>query len=242
MSGGGSFESLIYDTGAYCTDLRQSTAPIKRMLDPSFANNCTACRPADVGYIGRQGTSVTSGIPLIDVDSDLKLLNYRATRDPMKKFRPCCPYCKKVNEGYPCGGGVVTCDECRSKMYHFPACSISTDYSRVTNPPCNLKGTGINRFIPLCLNPQDLNRWEHPGEVGINNRMIVLDNHVPCIPTPNNENTEVLPPQQEGGNSDIHLGCQHPCDFTCNKYTVGNPFYHSYYRGPMGGCPDITYQ
>ena len=69
MSGGGSFESLIYDTGAYCTDLKQSTAPIKRMLDPTYANNCSACRPADIGYSGKIGASVTHETPLIDVDS-----------------------------------------------------------------------------------------------------------------------------------------------------------------------------
>lgn len=236
MSGGGSFESLIYDTGAYCTDLRQSTAPIKRMLDPNYANNCTACRPADVGYIGRQGTSVTGQIPLVDVDSDMKLLTYRATRDPAKKFRPCCPYCKKVNEGYPCGGGAVTCEECRAKMYHFPACSIATEYSRIINPVCNNRGVGVNRYTPLCLDPQDLNRWEIQSQVGINNRMVSLDNHSPCIPIPDDSNL-VQPPQQEGGNPIV--SCENPDN---SKFTEGSPFFHSYYRGPMEGCPDVKYQ
>lgn len=235
---GGSFENLIYDQGTYCVDLKQSTAPLKRMLDPTFANNCTSCRPADIGYIGKQGASVTHQMPLIDVESDMKLLTYRNTRDPMKKYRPCCPYCKNPSsEGYPCGGGVVACQECRGKMYHFPACSISTDYPRVTNPPCNLRGTGVNRFQPLCLDPQDLNRWEVPGEVGINYRMVALDNHVPCVPKLMNQNA-VLPPKQEGG---MHQGCSNPCDFLCASRLYASPLYHDYYAKPMRGCPDLTY-
>lgn len=222
----GNFNNLIYDTGAYCADLRQSTAPLQYTLDPINANNCTACRPADVGWIAKQGVSVTHEIPLIDVESDLKLLNYRATRDPMKKYRPCCPYCKKCFEGYPCGGGVVAgCCDCQAKMYHFPECAIGTDYSRITNPPCTLRGTGVNRFQPLCLDPQDLNRWLYPGEVGINNRMVVKDNFVPCIPNPN-PGLDVLPKP----NDKPVIDCKNPCDYDCAKYTVGSPLYHSYYK------------
>ena len=35
---GGSFNNLIYDEGAYCTDLKQSTAPLLWTLDPIRAN------------------------------------------------------------------------------------------------------------------------------------------------------------------------------------------------------------
>ena len=60
---GGSFENLIYDQGAYCVDLKQSTAPLLHTLDPIFANSCTACRPGDIGYIGKQGVSLTMERP-----------------------------------------------------------------------------------------------------------------------------------------------------------------------------------
>lgn len=231
----GSFENLIYDTGAYCVDLKQSTAPLKWRLDPVYANNCNACRPADVGYIGRQGTSVTHQIPLIDVDSDMKLLNYRNTRDPSQKYIPHCYYCKRIMEGYPCGDGITTCKDCRAKMYHFPSCSISTEYSRLVNPPCNIRGTGVNRFQPLCLDPQDLNRWEYPGEVGINSRMFFLDNHVPCIPQLKSQ-TAVLPKSEQ----DMNGGGMY-LEKECARYDYGSPLYHSYYAMKMGGCPDITY-
>jgi len=228
MSGGGSFESLIYDQGAYRTDLKQSTAPLRYTLDPIYANNCNTCRPADVGYIGKQGVSVTENTSLIDVESELMLLNYRNSRDPMKKYRPCCPYCKKCYEGYPCGGGVVAgCCDCQSKMYHFPPCTIGTDYSRITNPPCTLRGTGINRFQPLCLDPQDLNRWEFPGEIGINYRLVAKDNHVPLIPSPSADMSVFPKPSDKPV-----IDCKDPCDWNCAKYTVGSPLYSTYYNRP----------
>ena len=229
---GGSFENLIYDQGAYCVDLKQSTAPLLHTLDPIFANSCTACRPGDIGYIGKQGVSLTMGTPLIDVESDLKLLNYRNSRDPAKKYIPCCPYCKKCYEGYPCGGGVVAgCVDCQAKMYHLPECSIGTDYSRVTNPPCTLKGTGVNRFQPLCLDPQDPNRWLHPGEIGINYRLVVKDNNVPCVPEFMSQ-SDILPHPTDTP----VINCKNKCDYTCDKYWFGSPLFHTYDKTPVP-CP-----
>jgi hypothetical protein len=57
-----------------------------------------------------------------------------------------------------------------------------TDHTRISNPICTARGVGINRFQPLCFNPQDESRWLHPSDIGINYRMVVKDNHVPCIP------------------------------------------------------------
>jgi hypothetical protein len=160
----GSFERLAYDHGAYCADLKQSTAPLLYLLDPSYANPCQPCRPADIGYLGRQGVSLAKNIDLVDLESSLKLLNYRNSRDPNAKFNPCC-------EG-----------DYSQDLLHFDECMISTDYSRVTNPPCTLRGTGVNRFQPLCLNPQDPDRWEYPAQIGINYRLVVKDNFVPVVP------------------------------------------------------------
>lgn len=201
----GSFENLKYDMGAYQTDLRQSTAPLQWQLDPMSANSCSACRPGDVGYIGKQGVSISEQTPLIDVESDLMLLNYRNSRDPAKKFIPTCN---------------------QDKMFHFKECGIRTDYSRITNPACNLRGTGVNRFQPLCLNPQDEDRWLNPSQVGINYRMVVKDNHVPCIPVPN-PGLDLLPPQNEKG----FPACD-PCNWECNRGSYSSPMYYDYYAKP----------
>lgn len=169
----GSFERLSYDMGTYCTDLKQSTAPLKYALDPVFANVCHPCRPADVGYLSRQGVSLSKKQSLVDLESHLMLLNYGASRDPSRKFNPCsCDPATIANNGGEDGVGLL----------HFDECSIKTDYSRITNPPCTLKGTGVNRFQPLCLQPMDENRWLSPSQVGISMRQVITDNWVPVIP------------------------------------------------------------
>jgi hypothetical protein len=179
----GSFEKLSYDVGAYATRVKESTDPLKRMLDPVFSNQCNPCRPPEPGYIGKVGVSITHQRPLIDVDSSLKNLEIRHTKDPNQLYQPVCPSCGECSEGYPCGGGVVAgCKNCQEKLFHLTECKNSTDYTRISNPTCTLRGTGVNRFQPLCLNPQDEDRWLHPSEVGISYRMVVKDNHTPCIP------------------------------------------------------------
>lgn len=166
----GSFERLKYDQGTYARDLKQSTDPLRYKLDPTFANRCSPCRPDEVGYISSNGVSLNTKQNLVDIDSQLRY-KYRATKDPSQKYIPNC-----MGE---------TCEaQSSNELLHFPQCDIGTDYTRITNPNCTLKGTGINRFTPLYLNPQDESRWLHPGEVGINYRMVVKDNHVPCVPRP----------------------------------------------------------
>lgn len=180
----GTFERLKYDPNTYAAELKQSTGAVKYRLDPYFANQCAPCRAPEVGFIGKQGVSITHQRPLIDVDSDLRLLNFQATRDPSQKYQPQCPDGKnRDGNGYPCGGGVTAgfCDS-QEKLHHFPICEIGTDYTRISNPTCTMRGTGVNRFQPLCLQPQDQCRWLNPSEVGINYRMVVKDNHTPCIP------------------------------------------------------------
>lgn len=179
----GSFERQIYDVQAYQRSLEESTGPLKYKLDPIAVSRCDPCRPAQPGFIGRTGVSITHQRPLVDVESELLSLNIKASKDPNQKYRPTCPQCGECMEGYPCGDGVVAgCQNCQEKLHHLPACGPSTDYTRISNPICTARGVGINRFQPLCLNPQDENRWLHPSEVGISYRNVVKDNHVPCIP------------------------------------------------------------
>lgn len=168
----GSFERLSYDLGTYCTDLKQSIAPLKYALDPVFANVCNPCRPADIGYIGRQGVSLSKNQSLVDLESELFLLNHLNSRDPARKFNPCCDPASILANGGEDGTGLL----------HFDDCMIRTDYSRITNPPCTLKGTSVNRFQPICQNPQDENRWLSPSQVGISMRQVITDNWVPLIP------------------------------------------------------------
>ncbi len=202
--GGDSWQRLSYDPLTYKMDLKQSTQPMMYTLDPIYTTpSCggsNICRPADIGYIGRVGTSIDQQNGLIDTESELKLLNYRASNAPQHKYIPKCSQ-QSCQTGYPgpeAGGiqfDVMDQDKCPQKgnKVHFADCpKLRTEYSRVSYPVCDMRGTGVNRFQPLCQDPQDRSRWEHPSEIGINYRMVVKDNHRPCIPKPM-DNSALLP-------------------------------------------------
>jgi len=179
----GTQERLRYDPGAYAAELRESTAPILWMLDPTQVRHCQPCRPAEPGYIGTQGVSLSYQQHLVDVESELRGQNYRLTRDPTQKFTPYCPKCQNRHEGYPCGGGVVQGhDNCQESLHHFKPWPITTSHSRLDQPRCTLREIGINRFHPLQRDPQAACRWQNPSEVNINYRIVAKDNHRPCLP------------------------------------------------------------
>lgn len=211
-SAGDAWQKLKFDPATYETDIKQSTSPLRYFMDPIYANPCgQICRPADIGYIGKVGASIDKSHSLIDTESDLKLLNYRASKAPQYQYHPSANQ-HGCQTGYPGPGAggiqfeILDQDKCRdpSDKWNFPECSqLRSEYTRVTYPTCDLKGTGVNRFQPICMDPQHPSRWEHPSEIGINYRMVVKDNHRPCIPRPMDQ-TAVLPAPQrkailEGG-------------------------------------------
>ena len=94
------------------------------------------------------------------------------------------------------------------KEINFKDCFFVAEDTRLSNPPSNLRGTGINRFEWLCKNPQ--NNIEVPFDYNISNRIVVKDNHRPLIPTPIDQ-TLSLP---KGGD----LPCQKTMA-VCSNYT-----------------------
>ena len=179
----GTFERQIYDTAAYQAQLRQSTGPMSYMLNPIRNDVARPARISEPGFIAKSGVSVTHMRPLVDVESDLFGIDYRNTKDPNQQFQPKCPMCGCATEGYPCGTGLNQgCTKCQERLHHLPKARFNQDYTRISNPRCTARELGINRFQPLLLQPQDEHRWLHQAQVGINYRMVVKDNHVPCIP------------------------------------------------------------
>lgn len=165
-----------YDLDYIKQDIQQSTAPLNFALDPTYAERCDRCLVTEVGWLGKQGVSYDTSKPIVDTESDLFNINRVLTKD-QTKYRPTCITDK-------CMGVMNDCDACQPNLLHFPICPIRYESTRLSNPVSTLKETGYNRFQPICLNPQDPSRWEHPGEIGVNYRMVVKDNHVPCIPHP----------------------------------------------------------
>jgi hypothetical protein len=97
-----------------------------------------------------------------------------------------------------------------------------TDFSRLTNPTCTLRGTGWNRFQPMCLNSQDKSRWFFPGRNGINNRLVAKDNHCPRIPVPMDQSASLPNPNAPAPDT-------HPMVGQCWGVFTG-PL-HEYYTG-----------
>ena len=216
---GGNWSRTKYDQGSLDVDTRQATAAVEYILDPTYAERCLSCRAPDSGWIGKQGISYDTTIPIIDTESDLFNLNRLLTRDPNYKYIPYCPMCGECADGQVCGQGVTSgCKNCQKKLFHFPSCDIKNEYTRLSNPLCTLKETGVNRFQPINLNPQDPTRWLAQSEVGINYRLIVKDNHVVCLPT-------MIDPSPA-----LPLGGNVPCSLitpTCSAYIA--PL-HGYYK------------
>jgi hypothetical protein len=177
-----SFNRLNYDTCAYKQNLYQSVGPGEyRLTEPP--NSCNICLPETPQIrLQKQGVSVRGDMPLIDVDSELLNLTRPATNCPSKKYVP---------DGSQCGLTNPNAPQNRN-LEHGSNCHFGIEDTRISNPPCTLRGTGWNRFEWLCLDPQD--RVLMPFDNNISNRIVVKDNHRPCIPTPIDVRYS-LPPQ-----------------------------------------------
>ena len=207
-----SFNRLNYDTCQYQQVLAESVGPGHYSLNTPPVS-CKPCFPTDPSVrLQRSGGSIDTSRPLIDIDSELLNITRPRSKCPSRKWIPRCPHFDAT--GYPCGQGVTnTCRACASaaasagggggggggdggalrpgekcpdqfsgNLTHWSDCNLSREDTRMSNPPCNLRGTGINRWEWLCMNPQD--RIEMPFDHNISNRIVVKDNHRPCIPKP----------------------------------------------------------
>jgi len=161
------FSGLSYDVGAYKKALDQSSAIGARMIQTPIID-CKACLPINsvADNVVKQNTN------LVDIDSELMGLNKRLSNCPEQKYVELC----KDGEATPKCDNVVG-------LKHLPVCNnIPTDYTRLSNPSCNIRGIGNNRWESLCQNPQA--RLEIPFSNNINSRILAKDNHRPCIPIP----------------------------------------------------------
>jgi hypothetical protein len=205
-----SFTGLNYDNKAYNASLKESKGPGLYHLRRPFVTN--ACLPlANSVFAQRVGGSIDKTQPLIDIDSELMGLTRLHTKVQDEKYQPCCDANMCSDSGYPCGQGVV--EDCNTaglrpgsrpqdkNLTHYPDCRPFTDYTRLSHPVCTMRELGINRWEWLCLDPQE--KVLIPFDHNINNRMVVKDNHRPCIPKPLDQ-TSAHPPT-----ASKELPCEH---------------------------------
>lgn len=167
-----SFNRLNYDQCTYKHNLRQSVGTGDYILNTPKID-CLGCFPKDPKLpVDKYGASLCGDKPLVDVDSELKILTRKASNCPTQKYLPQAkPFCQTVNLA-----------DCRS---------VPQEDTRLSNPPCTMRCSGWNRWEWLCQNPQD--KAFVPFDFNVSNRLIVKDNHRPCIPKPVDQSM-VLPP------------------------------------------------
>jgi hypothetical protein len=210
-----SFNRLMYDHCEGKKRLDQSVGPGNYKTNtPVLCGNCLQTDP----HIqpNRTGVSLNSGVNWrfyagpIDVESDLFNLNRVASRCPKNKYQPMGGACKCTNQGQPRGAGVIS--ECSpqenfsnkqarfrtqgqrcndNNLVSVPECYFGTEDTRLSNPPSSLRGTGINRFDPLCFDPQE--KIFFPGDYHVSTRLVFRDNHRPCIPSLETISAKPLP-------------------------------------------------
>lgn len=74
---------------------------------------------------------------------------------------------------------------------------IASEDTRVSNPPSTLRGNGINRWTPLCEQPQ-AHAIEPFSHVPYNDKRGAKDGHTPCDISPLDE-AGILPPPDGAG-------------------------------------------
>lgn len=181
-----SFNRLPYDICSYKHELAESVGEgMYRLGTPP--NACEPCHAADPRIkLQSQGVSISRNTALIDIDSELLGITRNLSSCPDKKYAP------TADNSFHCGaqtGNVVRgCQDfaklCvdNKDMIHFSDCFTPSEDTRLSNPPCTLRGTGWNRWEWLCRNPQE--RVEVPYDFEINSRIVAKDNHRPCLPKP----------------------------------------------------------
>lgn len=168
-----SFNRLNYDDCTYKHMLKETIGPGDYMLGTPRVD-CDECYfPSPDVILNRNGAAVCVK-DIIDVDSELMGITRKKSKCPSENYLPTeTPYCK-TRMPKDCLG-------------------LTREDTRLSNPPCTLRGTGWNRWEWLCTNPQE--RVLIPFDYNISNRLVVKDNHRPCIPKPLDQ-TNSLPPRE----------------------------------------------
>ena len=158
-----SYCRATYDPCAYQYDLGQSLMVGRYYLDtPAIASPCFYDDPRI--RLQAQGVSTCHTRDIVSLDSEMMGITRRYSK---------CP-----NELFPS-------HEFKCKTVDLPSCSSGgywTEDTRLSNPPCTLRGTGNNRWEWLPCNPQD--KALIPFQTNVNSSIVVKDNHRPLLPTP----------------------------------------------------------
>jgi hypothetical protein len=180
-----SFNNLKYDTNTYKHVLAEAIGPLEYQLGTPL--NCKECFTKDPSYrMQRMGNTVDDKRLMIDIDSELMNITRKLSNNPADKHLP-----KEDENGNLC---------IKQSKSHLPDCNMpKMEYTHLSNPACNLKGTGWNRWEWLCQDPQDhvFLPFNNAMTNGVDTKQLAKDNHRPCIPNLMNINDSLPTPNNE---------------------------------------------
>lgn len=210
-----SFTRTHYDKDSYKQTLKESLGPGNYVLGEPYVKNCYSTEPKV--RIQRNGASTISNMSYIDVDSELMNLNRQYGKAPQNRYMP-----NQIGDN-------------TMPMNHMNDCqTINMLDTKLTNPPATLRSTGWNRWEYLHDDVQS--HTQVPFDYNVSSRIVVKDNHRPCLPTPMAQTT-VLPVGTELPQETIkHTWVEVPTSknvATCAMCSTGKCYYHVN-RTPMG--------
>jgi len=161
-----SFNRLKYDNCEVKKYNQESTGPGNYLYDtPIMCDNCFNDNPRVINQ--KNGVSLNSNFDWrfysgpVDLESELFNIKRAASKCPENKN---------------------SLEKSDSNLVNFPNCYFPTEDTRLSNPVTNLRGTGWNRFDPICHDPQE--QITFPGEFNTSTRLVVRDNHRPNVVEP----------------------------------------------------------
>lgn len=159
---------------------------MERLADLRMLPVCPPqCWQPAPGLLAKQGVSEVKESSRTDVESRLFRLGRPLKKhgDPREPDMPCVSQCESANGDSCPSNETKECDGNWS-LHHYQECAIIPQETRTTHPPCKYREMTIDRFDPICKDPQNPSYIFHPGEINIHYRMVVKDNHRPCMPKP----------------------------------------------------------
>ena len=96
----------------------------------------------------------------IDVDSQLKKISEPLTKCPQNQ------------------------NSLADRFTSIGNCENHYDYTRLSNPLCTSREVGINRFQPVCADPQEHLSNPNIFNLGTDARKLATDTYKPCLPKP----------------------------------------------------------
>lgn len=161
------FNRLSYDDNTYLYNQKQSMGTGEYMLNTPLID-CQKCLSVDPSVASQySGGSTCANRSLIDVSSELLNLSRKKSNCPAAQYLP------SANGNAFCEQQLPQMDNCKQMI---------AEDTRISNPPCTLRGTGVNRWEWLCHDPQA--KAVVPFEYNVSYRLIAKDNHRPCISKP----------------------------------------------------------